>query len=94
MDTFDVKAVEKVGVELDRFIEKRAREKADANKVEEIWRASERRHRYKIRLANGHAWVEYFDHLALCCERRADEYRDRGREVSEMVEALAEEGVA
>jgi hypothetical protein len=90
----DVEAVEKAERDLDRFISRRSASQEEAEALEEMWRASERRHRLKIRLANGHAWVAYFDRLALCCERRADEYRDRSREVSAMVDALNEgEGV-
>lgn len=94
MDLFDLEAVERAEAELDNFISKRSREREEANRTEELWRASERRNRHKIRLANGHAWVEYFDHLALCHERRADEFRDRSREVLALVEALREEEVA
>jgi hypothetical protein len=90
----DVEAVEKAERDLDRFISRRSATQEEAEALEEMWRASERRHRQKVRLANGHAWVAYFDHLALCCERRAHEYRDRSREVSAMVDALNEgEGV-
>jgi hypothetical protein len=89
MDLFDVEAVERAEAELDNFISKRSREREEANRVEAAWAESTRRHRHKVRLANGYAWVEYFDHLALCHERRADEFRDRSREVSGMVKALA-----
>lgn len=84
----DVEAVERVEAELDAFISKRAREMAEANRTEEMWRASERRHRRKVRLANGQAWIDCFDHLALCHERRAAEYKDKSRGVAEMVSTL------
>ena len=67
--------------------ERTAIQEADADKVEELWRASEPRQRHKLRLANGHAWVGYFDHLALCHEGRAGKYRDRSREVGAMIDA-------
>jgi hypothetical protein len=89
----DPAAVERAESEIDNFINKRAGARDKANALEEMWRASERRHRRKVRLANGHAWVAYFDHLALCYERRADEYWDRSREVSEMIYALGSEEV-
>ncbi len=92
MDLFNVNAIERAESEIDRFISKRTREREEANRIEAAWAESAHRHRYKTRVSNGRAWVAYFDHLALCCERRADEYRDRSREVSEMVEALADEG--
>ena len=87
----DVEAVEKAEASIDAFILKCSKERDEANAQEEQWRASERRLRRKVRLANGHAWVEYFDNLAACHERRAGEYRDRSREVAAMVEALVDE---
>lgn len=92
MDLLDVEALEKAESQIDQFIEKRSREREEANRVEAAWAESALRHRRKMRLANGHAWVEYFEQLALCHERRADEYRDRSREVSTMVDALSAEG--
>ena len=41
----DYEVVEAVEQQLDAFIEKRAREKADANRIEEEWAKSERRDR-------------------------------------------------
>ena len=94
MDLFDVEAAEKAEQQINLFIDKRSREREEANRVEAAWAESTRRHRRKVRLTNGNAWVEYFDHLASCHERRADEFRDRSREVAALVEALAEEEVA
>jgi hypothetical protein len=54
--------------------ERTAIQEADIDKAEELWRASERRQRHKLRLANGHAWVGYFDHLALYHEGRAGQW--------------------
>ncbi len=87
----DVEAVERAESEIDRFILKRDRERAEANRTEELWRRSEARQRRKVQIANGRDWVAYLEHLALCCERRAGEYRDRSREVAAMVAALADE---
>ena len=87
----DVEAVERAGASISAFINSRSKAKEKANAQEELWRASECRHRHKVRLANGHAWVEYFENLASSHERRADEFRDRSREVSAIVEALVDE---
>jgi hypothetical protein len=87
----DVETVEKSEASIDAFILKRSREREEANRIEEAWAESTRRYRHKVRLANGYAWVDYFDHLALRHERRADEFRDRSREVAAMVEALVDE---
>jgi hypothetical protein len=94
LDLFDVEAAEKAEQQINLFIDKRSREREEANRVEAAWAESTRRHRRKVHLTNGNAWVEYFDHLASCHERRADEFRDRSREVAALVEALAEEEVA
>ncbi len=40
----DTEAIEIAEAELDRFIERRAREAGDANAIEELWAASVRRH--------------------------------------------------
>jgi hypothetical protein len=87
LDLFDIEAAEKAEKSIDAFINRRSKAKEKANAEEELWRASERRHRRKVRLTHGHAWIEYFDHLALCHKRRADEFRDRSREVAAFVDA-------
>ncbi len=56
--------VEKVEAELDQFVEHRAREAKDAEKVEELWAKSERVHRQKRRQANGWGWIRHFEGLA------------------------------
>lgn len=94
MELFDIEAAEKAEKSIDEFINRRSKAKEKANAEEELWRASVRRHRRKVRLANGHAWINYFEHLAACHKRRAEEFRDRSREVAALVEALAEEEVA
>jgi hypothetical protein len=59
----EMAALEKAEQQIDQFIEKRAREKADANKVEELWAESDRRHRDRRREENREAWREYERHL-------------------------------
>jgi hypothetical protein len=49
LDLFGVAATEKAEKSIDAFIEKRARERADANKVEELWVESSRRVRERRR---------------------------------------------
>ena len=90
-DPLDVAAIERAERDLDAFVNKRSKEREEANAEEELWRVSERRHRRKARIANGHAWVEYYEHLAHCHEQRAEEYRNRSRKASELVAALADE---
>jgi hypothetical protein len=83
VDLYDVDAVERAESEIDNFISKRALEKVEANRTEEMWRTSELRHRHKIRLANGHAWIEYFDVFPAYTRRGSTGPRAaRGRGVS------------
>jgi hypothetical protein len=91
LDLFDIEAAEKAEKSMDEFVNRRSKAKEKANAQEELLRATERRHRRKIRLAKSHAWIDYFDHLALCHERRAVEFRDRSRDVSAIVDAPADE---
>lgn len=43
LDLFDVEAAEKAEAQIDQFIEKRARDKEEANRIEAAWAESERR---------------------------------------------------
>ncbi len=72
----DTEAVERVEVELDRLVEKRAREAEDANRIEVLWQQSERAHRDRRREENVEAWCDFHRHMArlhasLCEEHRA-----------------------
>jgi hypothetical protein len=60
---FDVEATKRVEAELDAFINKRSREREEANRTEELWAEQERRHRQRWREANRRAWREYERHL-------------------------------
>ena len=56
----DVDAVEAASAQIDQFIERRARERSDANKVEEFWQEQERCHRERRREANRKLWIDYY----------------------------------
>ncbi len=88
MNLFGAEAVQRVEAELVAPRSERSREREGASRPEEMWRPSERRHRHKISLAIGHAWIGYVEHLALCQERRPDEYKDKSHGKDEMVRAL------
>ncbi len=60
----EAERAEKLEAEIDRIIERRAREARDANRVEELWRDSTRLHNERRRRENGAAW--YSHHVALC----------------------------
>jgi hypothetical protein len=69
----DFDDVERVEAELDKFIEKRAREKREANLIEEEWTRTERRDRQRRREANRLAWLDFYErmnrlHLGLAAE--------------------------
>ncbi len=73
----DVEAVERVEAELDAFVERRAREARDANKVEELWAASERRVRERRRRENCSLWYSHHCHLHEVHQALADRHRER-----------------
>ena len=76
LERLDYEAVEAVEQQLDAFIERRARERADANRTEELWAISEARERERRREENREAWRSYHlllagNHAALCDGHRA-----------------------
>ncbi len=82
----DVAAAERVESELDRIIEKRAREAKDAQAIEKAWKESERRHRKRRREQNREAWRCYYLDQAERLERTAAElaaeHRARAEELA------------
>jgi hypothetical protein len=60
----DPETVERVEAELDAFVNKRARQAKDAERVQELWAESERREREKRRQQNGWGWIRHFEGLA------------------------------
>jgi broad specificity polyphosphatase/5'/3'-nucleotidase SurE len=68
----DVEAVE---MQLDRIIEKRAREARDANAIEELWKQSERAHRDRRREENREAWHSYEMHMCKLHASLSEEHR-------------------
>ncbi len=67
----DVEAMERVESELDRLVEKRAREARDAERVEEMWASSIRLHHARRREENASAWRSYHLEQALRLEATA-----------------------
>ncbi len=60
----EAERVEAIEGGIDRIIERRAREREDANRVEELWKDSTRLHNEKRRREVRAAW--YSHHVALC----------------------------
>ncbi len=77
--------VERASDQLDALIERRAREKSNANELEEMYRESARRHRERLRRANAALWYEF--HMRL-----ADSHAGIAREHEAKALALLEEG--
>lgn len=63
MDLYDVDAVEAAEASIDQFIERRARDREDANREEEAWAESTRRVNEKRRRANRQAWLAFYEHM-------------------------------
>ncbi len=70
----DVEAVE---MQLDRIIEKRAREAKDANAVEAAWAESTRIHHARRREHNRWEWIRFFEHMRDLHQGLADEHRSK-----------------
>jgi hypothetical protein len=91
MMDIDVDAIDRVEAELDAFIEKRAREKANANRVDEFWDEQDRRHRERQREENRRDWCDFHRqmqtlHLGLAAEhasRRSRLLAESGYELDE-----------
>ena len=86
--SLDVDAIERIESELDSFIEKRAREKEEANLIEAAWAASTRRFNERRRERNRNLWRAYHLERAECLERTAAELAAAHRS---RTEALLEE---
>ena len=75
--------VAKAGDQLDALIERRARERSSADELEEMYRASVRRHRERERKAIRAEWFAYFSNLASSLRRSADEFERRAESLLE-----------
>ena len=71
----DVEAMERAEAELDRFIDRRAREAGDANAIEELWAESVRRHHARRREENRQSWIAFHRGLARAHAAISDEHR-------------------
>lgn len=69
--SLDVSALENAEQQIDQFIEKRARQKADAKRIEEEWATSERRHREQRRERHRELWRSWHLGQAERLERTA-----------------------
>ncbi len=66
--------VEAIESEIDRIIERRARERKDANHIEELWNSSARLHNERRRRENGAAWYDYHMTLSYIHRQLSEEH--------------------
>jgi hypothetical protein len=85
----DLEDLEKAEQQIDQFIERRARERAHANKEEEFWVEQERRRRERRHEENRLAWHSYHLGQAERIERTAADLAASHRSKAE---ALTDEG--
>ncbi len=72
----EAEKTEALEAEIDRIIERRAREHNDANRTEELWRKSSRVHNARRRRANGAAWREHHLRMQEVHARLAEEHEN------------------
>jgi hypothetical protein len=75
----DLEAVERVEAELDSFIEKRARQAKDAEKVEELWAKSAARDRARQREEKRALWIEFHSRLSRSHARISAEHEAKAQ---------------
>jgi hypothetical protein len=73
--------------QIDALIQKRARQRSEANREEATWKASVRRHNAKLQRERRAAWIEFYSRLASSLRSSADEFDARAERLLE-----AEEG--
>ncbi len=88
----DLGRVEAIESDLDKLIERRAREAKDgrsrANEEEAFWREKDARHSAAVRLVNAKAWAAYFGGLALASHDAAARYAEKRDEALALVAQL------
>ena len=75
MDLFERESIEIAEAELDRFIERRAREAGEAELIEVAWAESVRRHHARRREENRQSWIAFHRGLARAHAEISDEHR-------------------
>lgn len=89
VDLFDTDHLERVESELDRIVEKRAREARDAERVEELWAESARRDRERRREENREAWRSFHAHMQALHAGLASEHQEKAAKLDVGGEAMA-----
>ena len=89
LERVDYEATEAVEAGLDELINRRSASQEEANRIEALWKASERRHRERRREESAAAWRSYHLAQAERLERTAAELAASHRA---RAEALLEDG--
>jgi hypothetical protein len=64
---------------LDALIEKRSRQRDEANSIEEMWAASERKHKARVRQEHRELWIDYYRRMAESHALLSAEHQRRAR---------------
>ena len=75
MDLFERGSIEIAEAELDRFIERRAREAGEAELIEVAWAESVRFHHARQRETNREAWCDFHRHMERLHASLSEEHR-------------------
>ncbi len=93
--------VVRIEEDLNRLIERRARQAAEdrpgqarANDEEERWREKDARYDAAVRLVNARAWAAHYGGLALAAHDQAARYAQKRDEALDLVRALEGEGAS
>ncbi len=75
----DPVAVERAEAEIDKFINSRSKQREEANSLEAVWAASERRELAKRREENRTLWIDHYQGLVRVHIRLAKDARRKAR---------------
>ena len=92
LDLADVEATEAVEAGLNELINRRSASQEEANRTEELWKASERRVRERRQRENAQRWHDYYSTMARVHHGIAAEHAKRAEVVLE--ELAGEQGAA
>ena len=73
--------VARASASIDELIERRVRERSNANDLEAMYAESARRHRQKLREEHRWEWIRYFEHMAHNHRELSEDYQRRALEL-------------
>jgi hypothetical protein len=75
--------VEQASAQIDTLIERRASSRQKANSLEELWAASERRHKARVHQEHRELWIDYYRRMAENHALLSAEHQRRARALME-----------